>query len=67
MKKEAAKSIIRHALTGVGAVLVAQGIGDEAIVQEAIGVVIAIVGLAWSIIEKRRRQNSPTDSGQPQI
>ena len=67
MNKQTILAICRHGLTTAGGALVAQGLGDEAIVQEAIGVVIAIIGLVWSIIEKRSRQGVPADSGQPQI
>lgn len=62
MNRQTILGVVRHGLTAAGGALVAQGLGDEDIIQEAIGVIIAIVGLVWSIVEKRARQGSPGGS-----
>jgi hypothetical protein len=46
--------ILRHALTTAGGALVANGTISDGELQTGVGAVIAIVGLAWSIWEKRR-------------
>lgn len=45
--------ILRHALTGVGAVLVAKG-ADPTSVESIVGGVAAAAGLAWSWWQKKR-------------
>lgn len=47
--------VIRHALTAGGGALVASGKLDPTIVTEATGVLMAVVGLIWSILAKRAR------------
>jgi len=47
--------VVRHALTIAGGYLAAQGIGDDTINTEVIGVLIALIGLGWSILDKRNR------------
>ncbi len=67
MNKQTILGIVRHGLTTTGGALVARGVTDETIMTEIVGVIIAVAGLVWSIIEKKTRQGAPTDSGQPQI
>jgi hypothetical protein len=55
MNKETIKAIARHGLTTAGGALIAQGVGDESIVNEAVGIIVGVIGLVWSIIEKRAR------------
>ena len=47
--------IARHALTTVGGYLVAQGVITDGQATELVGALTVLIGLAWSIIEKRRR------------
>lgn len=44
--------IARHLLTGVGSVLIAKGIADEATVSSLIGAVSTLGGIAWSVWHK---------------
>jgi hypothetical protein len=53
MSKEKLMGIIRHVLTFVGGGLVILGYSDDAMVQELIGGVMALVGTVWSIIDKK--------------
>ncbi len=52
MTKEKVFSIIRHTLTFVGGILIANGLASESIVLELTGAVTTLVGGIWSIIEK---------------
>lgn len=53
--KDTVLGIIRHVLTAVGGALVAKGTIDEATLTAAVGAIVTLIGVAWSIIEKRRR------------
>jgi hypothetical protein len=53
MKKEKIEGVIRHALTTIGGVLIAKGLIEDAIVTEAIGAIITLVGITWSVIDKK--------------
>lgn len=46
---EAVAGIIRHALTFVGGLLVTKGYLDPSMVEQAVGAIVTIVGLGWSI------------------
>lgn len=50
--KAIALSVVRHSLTAVGGALVASGNGDVGTLG---GVAIALIGLAASIIDKKKR------------
>ena len=54
MNMETVLGIIRHALTFGGGFLVAKNwlSGDELVT--GVGAAVALIGLAWSIIQKRR-------------
>lgn len=47
--------LVRHVLTMAGAGLVTAGYLDEASMQTAVGAVVALIGVAWSAIDKRGR------------
>lgn len=48
-------AIVRHALTTFGGAYVANGLITGAQLETLVGSVVAIVGVAWSLVEKRRR------------
>jgi len=52
MNKAAVLGIVRHVLTFAGGYIAAKGIADQAIVNEAIGAVMTLIGIAWSIKDK---------------
>ena len=54
MKKDIILGLLRHVLTSVGSVLVARGMADDSQVAEAAGAVCALLGLAWSVWQKRQ-------------
>lgn len=55
MKREALMGVLRHVLTTAGGALVAAGKLDPEIATESTGVLLALVGLVWSIVSKRER------------
>lgn len=54
MKKDQVLGLLRHILTIAGGALAASG-GDASLINETTGVLLAVVGIAWSWIEKSRR------------
>ena len=53
--------IIRHVLTALGGGLVASGDLDPQSLEVAVGAGMTLIGLIWSLIEKRKR-----DAAQPE-
>lgn len=47
--------VLRHLLTIAAGALASKGIIDAAAAETLIGAVLAVVGVAWSVYEKRRR------------
>tara|TARA_R110000824_G_scaffold364275_1_gene552610 strand:+ start:1581 stop:1745 length:165 start_codon:yes stop_codon:yes gene_type:complete len=54
MKKEQILGIVRHALTIIGGALIARGYMEEDVVGEAIGSVMSLTGVIWSIVDKKK-------------
>jgi len=52
MTKEMVLGFVRHLLTFGGGYVAAKGIADQALVNEAIGAVMTLIGIAWSIKDK---------------
>jgi hypothetical protein len=50
--KEKVFGLLRHILSAAGALLVAKGYIDDSLVQEAIGGIMALVAVGWSIGSK---------------
>lgn len=53
MKKKTL-GVVRHILTMLGGVLVAKGYMDTELTHEITGIVISIIGVTWSVIEKNK-------------
>ena len=53
--KDAILGLVRHGLTAAGTVLVTQGVLDAATAQTAVGALVALAGVIWSVWEKRGR------------
>jgi hypothetical protein len=41
--------LVRHLLTFGGGLLVTRGLADASVVNEAVGAIVTLVGIAWSI------------------
>ena len=54
--KQAILSAVRSILLGVGSVLAAKGVVDDATVQSMIGSVMVIVPIVWGILDKYRSE-----------
>jgi hypothetical protein len=52
MNKEQVLGIVRHVLTFGGGILMAKGFADEALAEEIVGGLIAVIGGTWSIVVK---------------
>ena len=48
------QSLIRHALTAVGGVLMAKGYGDAELVSGLVGIGVTASGLIWSYLIKSK-------------
>jgi hypothetical protein len=53
MNKEQVLGTLRHSLTFLGGLLVAQGLVDDTIVAELSGAIITLIGGIWSILVKK--------------
>ena len=53
MSREQILGIVRHALTIGAGYLVGAGHLDDATAQQAIGAVLGIIGVVWSVLAKR--------------
>lgn len=56
LTKDQIYGILRHVLTTAGGALVAKGVVDEAMMLEGVGIVMSIVGFAWSYISKKNAE-----------
>lgn len=51
---EKVSGLIRHALTAIGGFVVAKGLIEESLVQDAIGAILTLVGVVWSVVAKKK-------------
>lgn len=54
MNAEVVGGLVRHVLTGIGGYFVATGMIDAGTMDVAVGAIVALVGVAWSIRAKAR-------------
>jgi flagellar motor component MotA len=54
MNKEQIFGIIRHLLTSVGGVIITNGYMSDGMLTEITGSIIAIVGVIWSVLSKKK-------------
>lgn len=52
LNREKSLSVLRHVLTGVGAILITKGWVEESAVQEVSGFILTLIGLVWSFNDK---------------
>lgn len=50
--KDGFLSGLRHSLTAAGGIVVASGVADESMIQEGVGLLVALAGFTWSIVDK---------------
>ena len=55
MDKQTWLGVVRHVLTTFGGFLASKGLLGESEVEVAAGGLVALVGVIWSILEKRSR------------
>lgn len=54
MQKDMILGLVRHILTFAGGYIAAKGIADQALVNEAIGATMTLIGIAWSMANKKK-------------
>jgi hypothetical protein len=54
MDQDTILGLVRHALTSAGGYLVADGLATSSQVSDAAGAIVILIGLAWSIWNKRQ-------------
>ena len=60
MNKSMILGIVRHGLTTAGGVLVSKGVIDDAGWSEAVGAIVTLIGVGWSIWEKHQAKAAPS-------
>lgn len=55
MSKDIWLGLVRHILTAIGGYLVARGTLDAATVETGVGAVVTLGGVAWSVLDKKKR------------
>lgn len=55
MNKEVILGFVRHILTFGGGYVAAKGVIDQAMVNEIIGAMMTLVGVAWSFWDKKAK------------
>jgi hypothetical protein len=54
MKKNQILSLVRHTLTFVGGLLIAQGVIDESVTEQIIASTLTLIGLVWGVVDKKQ-------------
>lgn len=54
MTQEQIFGVIRHGLSAVGGILIAKGLLDEGSLTELTGAILALTGVIWSIVSKKK-------------
>jgi len=52
-------SLLRHLFTSLGAILIAKGYADSAIVEALAGGAVAVVGIIWAMVHKANLPKQP--------
>ena len=55
LTKEQVLGIVRHGLTFIGGLLITKGLLDQGTLSELIGATSTLVGVIWSMIEKKQK------------
>lgn len=58
MNKSMILGVLRHLLTTLGGAFVARGALDDGLLSEAVGALVALAGVAWSIWVKRKESDA---------
>lgn len=55
LNKDILLGLARHVLTIAGGALVAKGVIDAGIVEQAVGALVTLIGVGLSIVDKKKR------------
>lgn len=67
MSKEIILGLVRHILTTAGGVLATKGVIDAGSAETAVGAVIALAGVIWSVVAKKKAPEAAVDSAAPKV
>lgn len=62
--KETILGLVRHVLTTIGGGLVTKGTLDEEMLSQVVGAIIALIGVGWSVWQKRQARKQGAGSGE---
>lgn len=54
MNKQSMFSIVRHVLTFGGGYIAAKGYIDQSMANEAVGAIVTLITIGWSVMEKKK-------------
>jgi hypothetical protein len=55
MSKDVILSVVRHVLTGAGALISSNGLATSGEVETGVGALVTLIGIAWAIYDKRKK------------
>jgi hypothetical protein len=58
MNQDDVLGVVRHVLTTLGGALVADGVLSSSQLQDGVGAVVVIAGIAWSLINKYQHRQA---------
>jgi hypothetical protein len=53
MNKEQVLGLIRHTLTFIGGIVVANGVISESMTADAVGAIMTLIGIIWSVASNK--------------
>lgn len=62
MNAEAFAGIVRHLMTAIGGYLVTAGVLDGGTMETAVGAIVTLAGIAWSIWQKATANDKLNDA-----
>lgn len=62
MNRDSILAVIRHGLTFAGGGLATNGLATQDEITQLVGAIVTLVGLVWSILEKRQSQSGKLKS-----
>lgn len=55
MNKDIVLGLVRHVITAAGGLVIGKGYVDASTLDAAVGAIVTLVGIGWSVVDKRSR------------